>query len=63
MYSAQLGDESCRIHQLHIYRGINSLLNEYPRHDSKRFDGKAAVMLEFWGMWSTPSLPLLPGPL
>ena len=20
-------------------------------------------MLEFWGMWSTPSLPLLPGPL
>ena len=20
-------------------------------------------MLELWGMWSTPSLPLLPGPL
>ena len=20
-------------------------------------------MLEIWGMWSTPSLPLLPGPL
>ena len=24
---------------------------------------KAPVMLELWGMWSTPSLPLLPGPL
>ena len=26
------------------------------------FDGEALV-LELWGMWSTPSLPLLLGPL
>ena len=26
-------------------------------------DEKAPVMLELWGMQSTPSLPLLPGPL
>ena len=23
-------------------------------------DGEAPVILELWGMWSTPSLPLLP---
>ena len=28
----------------------------------KPFDGKAPV-LEIWGLWSTSSLPLLPGPL
>ena len=28
----------------------------------KQSDGKASVMLEFWGIWSTPSLPLLSGP-
>ena len=26
-------------------------------------DGEVPVMLELWGMWSTPSLPSLPGPL
>ena len=25
-------------------------------------DGDTSVILELWGMWSTPSLPLLPGP-
>ena len=29
----------------------------------KRSDGEAPVMLEIWGMRSTLSLPLLPGPL
>ena len=29
----------------------------------KQPDGEAPVMLELWGMQSTPSLPLLPGPL
>ena len=38
-------------------------LNEYPGYDTKQPDGEASVMLELWGMWSTPSLPLLPGPL
>ena len=27
------------------------------------FSPVALVMLELWGIWSTPSLPLLPGPL
>ena len=26
-------------------------------------DGDAPIMLELWGIWSTPSLLLLPGPL
>ena len=26
-------------------------------------DGEVPVMLELWGMWSTPSFPLLPSPL
>ena len=32
-------------------------------YDSKQSDGKAPVMLELWGMQSTPSLPSVPGPL
>ena len=32
-------------------------------YDIKQFDGEAPVMLELWGMQSTPSLPSLPGPL
>ena len=37
--------------------------NECPEYDIRQSDGKAPVMLEFWGMWSTSSLLLLPGPL
>ena len=29
----------------------------------KKSDGEAPVILELWGMWNIPSLPLLPGPL
>ena len=36
--------------------------NECPGYDTKLSDGKAPV-LELWGMWNTPSLPLLPSPL
>ena len=32
-------------------------------YDTKQFDDEAPVMLELWGMQSTPSLPLLPDPL
>ena len=32
-------------------------------YDTKQSDGEALVILELWGMRSTPSLPLLPGPL
>ena len=38
-------------------------LNECPAYDIKQSDGEVPVMLELWGMWSTPSLSLLPGPL
>ena len=34
---------------------------ECPRYDAKQSDGEVPVMLELWGMQSTPSLPLLPG--
>ena len=36
--------------------------NECAKYDTKRSDGEAPV-LELWGMCSTPSLPLPPGPL
>ena len=31
--------------------------------NTKQSDGEAPVILNLWGMQSTPSLPLLPGPL
>ena len=37
--------------------------NECPRYDTKQSDGEVSVMLELWGIQSTPSLPLLPDPL
>ena len=33
--------------------------NECPEYHTKQSDGKVPVMLGLWGMWSTPSLPLL----
>ena len=32
-------------------------------YDTKQSDGDVPVILELWGMRSTPSLPSLPGPL
>ena len=37
--------------------------NKCPRYDTKQSDGKVPVMVDLWGMRSTPSLPLLPGPI
>ena len=37
--------------------------NVCPGYDTKQADGEVPVMLALWGMWSTPSLPLFPGPL
>ena len=34
-----------------------------PGYDTKQSDGVVPVMLGPWGMQSTPSLPLLPGPI
>ena len=36
---------------------------ECPVYDTKQSDGEAPLMLKLWRMWSTPLLPLLPGPL
>ena len=52
-----------RIPRLHLCRGVRALRNEFPDNDTRQFDGDYQVMLELWGMRSTPSLPLLPGPL
>ena len=53
----------CKIHQLRLCRGVRPLFHECPEYDTKQSDGEVPVMLELWGMQSTPSLPLLPGPL
>ena len=37
--------------------------NECPEYDTKQSDGEVPAMLELWGMRSTPSFQLLPGPL
>ena len=52
-----------RIRRLHLCRGIRSPHNEFPWYDTKQSDGEVPVILELWGMWSIPLLPLLPGPL
>ena len=52
----------CIIHWLQ--KGKNpSPTNKCFEYDIKQSDGEVPVMLELWGMWSTPSLALLPGPL
>ena len=53
-----------RICWLHLCRRVRPPhpLNKCSGYDSKQSGGEALV-LEFWEKWSTPSLPLLPGPL
>ena len=53
----------CRIHRLLLCRRVTPTPNECPRYDTKQSDGEVPAMLELWRMRSTPSLPLLPGPL
>ena len=52
-----------RIRQLHLCGGVRHPVNEYPRYDNKQSGGEVPVILALWGMQSTHSLPLLPGPL
>ena len=40
--------------------GLISTSTEYPSHDNQSSDSDSLV-LEHWGIWSTPSLLLLPG--
>ena len=52
---------ACSIHWLLLCRGVIPPPNECSGYDTKHSDGEAPVMLELWGMQSTPSLPFLPG--
>ena len=49
-----------RIHRLILCRGVRPTTNECPEYDTKLYDGEVPIMLELWGMKSTPSLPLFP---
>ena len=51
----------CRINQLLLCRGVRHPSDDCPGYDTKQSDVEVPVMLELWGIWSTPSLPLLPG--
>ena len=52
------------IHQIHLCRGVRPTHpHECPGYDTKQSDGEDLVMLELWGMQSTPSLPFLSGHL
>ena len=53
----------CRIHWLHLCRGVRPPPNECPGYNTKQSDGEVPAVLELWGIRSTPSLPSLPGPL
>ena len=44
-----------------LQRGKDSS-NECPGYDTKQSDGEASVILELWGMLSTPSLSSLTDP-
>ena len=52
--------KSCRIHQLHLCRGVRPS-QRVSCYDTKQSDYGAPVMLRLWGMRSTPSSPSLPG--
>ena len=45
-----------------LQRGNTLPRNDFPGYSTKQSNGDAPA-LEIWGMWSIPSLPLLPGPL
>ena len=60
MNDGQVG-RGCKIPTASLQRGKTP--NEFPGCDTKKSDGEVSVMLELLGMWSTPSLPLLSGPL
>ena len=55
----------CRMHRLPLFRRVRppSPANGCPGYNTKQSDGEVAVIVELWGMRSTPSLPVLPDPL
>ena len=49
----------CRIHWLHLCRGVRPPFNECPGFDPKQSDGEVPVTQGLWRIRSTPSLSLL----
>ena len=50
-----------RIHRLHLCRGVQLPPYACPGYDTKQSNGEVQVMLELWGMQSTPSMLSLQG--
>ena len=46
-----------------LSRGVRPVSKRVIWYDTKQSDNEVQVMLEHWGMRSTPSLPSLPDPL
>ena len=61
--SLPVGWGGCRILRVHLCRGVRHPTNECPGYDPKQSDAGVPVMLEFWEMRSTLSMPSLPGPI
>ena len=61
-YSCPVG-RGCRIHRLQLCRGVRPSPNECPGYNTNQSNGEVPVILELWGMRSTPLLPSLPGSL
>ena len=53
----------CRIHRLHLCRGLKKTSNDCPGNDTKTNNGEVPVMLELWEMRSTPLFLSLPDQL
>ena len=53
----------CRIHWLHLCRGVRPPPKECAGYNTKQSDGKSSVMPELWRMRRTSLLPSLPSPL
>ena len=64
VYTCSVG-LGCRIHQLHLCRGISTTTtpNRRPGYNTKQSGGEVPVKLELCRMLSNPPLPSLPGPL
>ena len=54
---------SCKIHRLHLCRGVRPPLQWVSRIYDTKSDGEVPAMLELWERQRTLSLSLLPGPL
>ena len=50
----------CRIHWLHLHRGVRPFPNKCPGYDIKQSDGEVPVMLELWGNMEHPFIAITP---